>query len=131
MTRQDGVAELAMSIVPGGRGVKVGNVLLKGGVKTVTRALKFGGDEVVVHFGKHADQIMKVTGKSSYNLKNYVDDANGIIQNGKYSSKLNGYYQYMGNAAKGESLFGFVGLKKGSSAISTFHIKTATQLGFK
>ncbi|MBK9151239.1 MAG: hypothetical protein IPM26_09640 [Saprospiraceae bacterium] len=93
--------------------------------------LKFGGDEAVVHFGKHADQIMKVTGKSAYNLKNYVDDANWIIQNGTYSSKLNGYYHYMGNAAKGESLFGFVGMKNGGSTISTFHIKTATQLGLK
>jgi len=99
--------------------------------KTGANFLKFGGDEAVVHFGKHADQIMKVTGKSAYNLKNYVDDANWIIQNGTYSSKLNGYYHYMGNAAKGESLFGFVGMKNGGSTISTFHIKTATQLGLK
>ncbi len=99
--------------------------------KTGAKFLKFGGDEAVVHFGKHSDQIMKVTGKSAYNLKNYVDDANWIIQNGTYSSKLNGYYHYMSNAAKGESLFGFVGMKNGGSTISTFHIKTATQLGLK
>lgn len=96
-----------------------------------TNGLKFSGDKAVEHFEKHADQIMKVTGRSAYNLKNYVDDANWIIQNGTYSSKLNGYYYYMGNAAKGESLFSFVGLKNGGSAISTFHIKTATQLGLK
>ncbi|MCJ0743672.1 hypothetical protein [Pedobacter montanisoli] len=69
--------------------------------KEGTKFFKFGGDEAVTHFGKHADQIMKVTGKSAYNLKNYVDDANWIIQNGTYSSKLNGYYHYMGNAGKG------------------------------
>ena len=93
--------------------------------------LKFGGDEAVVHFGKHANQIMKVTGKSTYNLKNYVDDANWIIQNGTYSSKLNGYYSFMANGSKGQSLFGFVGMKNAGSTISTFHIKSAAQLGLK
>lgn len=93
--------------------------------------LKFGGDEAIKHFGKHADQIMKVSRVSSYNLANYVDDANWIIQNGSYSSKLNGYYYYMGNSSRGESLFGFVGMKNGGSIISTFHIKTAKQLGLK
>ena len=52
------------------------------GAKRVTKALKFAGDEATVHFGKHAGEIMKVTGKFEYNLKNYVDDANRIIQNG-------------------------------------------------
>ena len=99
--------------------------------ETSTNFLKFGGDEAVVHFGRHADQIMKVTGKSAYNLKNYVDDANWIIQNGTYSSNLNGYYYFMGNSSKGKSLFGFVGVKNGGSTISTFHIKTAAQLGLK
>jgi hypothetical protein len=41
-----------------------------------------------------------------------------------------GYY-YMGNSAKGESLFGFFGLKNGSSTISTFFIQSATNLGLK
>jgi len=102
-------------------------VAAKGG----TQFLKFGGDEAVEHFGKHADQIMKVTGQSAYNLKNYVNDANWIIQNGTYSSKLNGYYSFMANGSKGQSLFGFVGMKNGGSTISTFHIKSAAQLGLK
>jgi hypothetical protein len=108
--------------------------LLRTGLKAArwsTTILKFTGDEAVQHFSSHAGQIMKVTGKTLYNLKNYIDDANWIIQNGTYSSKLNGYYHYMGNSAKGESLFGFVGLKNAGSNISTFHIKTATQLGLK
>lgn len=93
--------------------------------------MKFGGDEAIGHFARHANQIMKVNKLKSYNLANYIDDANWIIQNGSYSSKLNGYYYYMGNSSKGESLFGFVGLKNGGSTISTFHIKTAKQLGLK
>jgi RHS repeat-associated protein len=93
---------------------------------------KFGGDEAIIHFGKHAEQIMKVTGRSSYNLKDYIGDANWIIKNGTYSSKLNGYFYYMGNSAKsGESLLGFVGMKYGGNTISTFHIKSATKLGLK
>ena len=122
-TGRAGIRHVSYSSYTANRGV----VAAKGGANF----LKFGGDEAVVHFGRHADQIMKVTGKSAYNLRNYVDDANWIIQNGTYSSKLNGYYHYMGNAAKGESLFGFVGMKNGGSTISTFHIKTATQLGLK
>lgn len=109
----------------------VANTLIAQTAKSGSNFLKFGGDEAAVHFGKHADQIMKVTRNAAYNLKNYVDDANWIVQNGTYSSKLNGYYHYMGNAAKGESLFGFVGVKGGGTTISTFHIKTATQLGLK
>ncbi len=95
------------------------------------KLLKFGGDEAIAHFSKHANQIMKVTGKNAYNLGNYVDDANWIIKNGTYNSSLNGYYYFIGNSSKGEALFGFVGLKNNGSVISTFHIKTAKQLGIK
>ena len=129
--------ESAMMLIPFGKVAgTVAKVAEKTVIKTVakkaTSFLKFGGDEAIEHFTRHADQIMKVTRKSAYNLKNYVDDANWIIQNGIYSSKLNGYYYYMGNAAKkGKSLFGFVGLKNGGSTISTFHIKSATELGLK
>jgi RHS repeat-associated protein len=111
--------------------LRFSKLALSGVTKSVSNVLKFGGDEAVIHFGKHASQIMKVTGKSAYNLKNYVDDANWIIQNGTYCPKLRGYYYYMGNSSKGESLFGFVGMKNGGTTISTFHIKTATQLGLK
>ncbi len=95
------------------------------------KLLKFGGDEAIKHFSKHANQIMKVTGRNSYNLGNYVDDANWIIKHGTYNSNLNGYYYFIGNSSKGEALFGFVSLKNKSSVISTFHIKTAKQLGIK
>ena len=95
------------------------------------KLLKFTGDEAIKHFYKHADQIMKVLKKSSYNLKDYINDANWIIKNGRYSEKFNGFYYYLGNAKKGESLFGFVGLKNNGQNIATFHIKTATELGLK
>ncbi len=110
--------------------------LVKRGADDVARVgakkfLMFSGDEAVTHFAKHADQIMKVSGKSTYNLKNYVEDANWIIKNGEYSKELNGYFYFMGNSSKGESLFGFVGLKNSGLNISTFHVKSASQLGLK
>ena len=63
----------------------------------------------------------------------YIEDANWIVKNGHYSKELNGYYCFIGNSLKnkGESLFGFVGLKNGGQNISTFHIKSASQMGFK
>ncbi|NOU19200.1 MAG: RHS repeat-associated core domain-containing protein, partial [Bacteroidales bacterium] len=108
-------------------GARLGKLLF-----ATSKVFKFGGDEAVIHFGRHASQIMQVTGKASYNLANYISDANWIIRNGTYSSQLNGYYYYMGNSARtGESLFGFVGMKEGGTLISTFHIKTVTQLGLR
>ena len=44
---------------------------------------------------------------------------------------LNGYYYFIGNSSKGKALFGFVGLKNGGNYISTFHIKSASELGLK
>lgn len=93
--------------------------------------LKFGADEAIEHFGKHSSDIMKVLKKTEYSLKNYVDDANWILKNGTYSPSNNGYFYFLGNSSKGESLFGFVGLKNAGTSISTFHIKTAKQLGLK
>jgi RHS repeat-associated protein len=99
---------------------------------SVKQFLKFTKDEAIGHFNQHAKEIMKATKKSSYNLKDYIDDANWIIDNGTYDSNLRGYYQYIGNSSRtGESLFGFVGLKNNGLSISTYHIKTASQLGIR
>ena len=47
------------------------------------------------HFHKHAKEIMDTLGKKSYNLKEYIDDANYIIKNGQYTPELNGYVKFM------------------------------------
>lgn len=91
--------------------------------------LKFTGDEAVEHFGRHADQIMKMTGKKSYNLAQYLDDANWIVENGHYVKELNAYVHFMGHSRKGKALIGVEGLKNGGKNISTFHIKTASKAG--
>lgn len=55
---------------------------------------------------------MKVLGKDSYSLEEYVSDANWIIKNGTYIAERNGYCYFIGNAGKGgNALFVFWGLK--------------------
>ncbi|MDR2877018.1 MAG: hypothetical protein LBV36_03120 [Chromatiales bacterium] len=89
----------------------------------------FKADEAVVHFDKHAGSIMNAMGNKSYNLAQYVDDANHIIQNGTWVPEMNGFVRLIGG--QGSAKFGFVGLQRGSSSITTFHIKTASELAKK
>ena len=59
------------------------------------KRIKFKGDEANNHFNKHAKEIMDTLRKNSYNLKEYIDDANYIIKNGQYTPELNGYVKFM------------------------------------
>ncbi|WP_316841948.1 hypothetical protein [Pedobacter gandavensis] len=81
---------------------------------------KFGGDEEVAHFSKHGKEIMNKIGESSYNLKNYMTDANFIIKNGTFVPEMNGYVRFFGGKS---SDFGFVGLNRATGNITTYHIK--------
>ncbi len=90
------------------------------------KLLKFGGDEAVIHFEKHGKSVMDALGKSSYDLKNYLDDANHIIKNGTFVPELNGYVKLIGG--QGSAKYGFVGLNRTTGNITTFHIKTAKEL---
>ncbi len=35
--------------------------------------------------------MMEALGKSEYGIKNYIDDANYVVKNGKYVPELNGF----------------------------------------
>lgn len=72
---------------------------------------------------------MDTFGKNSYNLNEYVRDANYIIKNGSFVPELNGYVRLIGG--KGSAKFGFVGLNRTTGSITTFHIKTAQELAKK
>lgn len=78
------------------------------------------------HFNKHAKEIMDTLRKNSYNLKEYIDDANYIIKNGQYTPELNGYVKFMGG--KGHAKYGFVGLDRKIGRITTFHVKGIKEL---
>jgi hypothetical protein len=75
------------------------------------------------HYAKHGSQIQKALGESSYSITNYLDDANFIIKNGTYAPELNGYVRFMGGQK-----YGFVGLDRATGDITTFHIKTVSEL---
>ena len=99
------------------------------GKGTTRNLFKFLRDEANIHFKKHASEIMQTLGKKSYNLKEYINDANWIVNNGYFLESKNGYYYYLNNSSKGKSLVGFVGLTRDGKYITTFHIKTAIELG--
>lgn len=72
---------------------------------------------------------MAALGRSSYNLKEYLADANHVVATGTFVPELNGYAKLLGGP--GSAKYAFVGMKDGGKAISTFHIKTAKELGAK
>ena len=115
--------------------VKGSASLLRQGLRAFRRAPKtiatparylFKGDQAIGHFEKHSSSIMKAMGKDSYNLAQYVDDATHIVNNGTHVTELNGYVKLIGG--KGSAKYGFVGLERGSSTLTTFHIKSAAEL---
>lgn len=65
----------------------------------------------------------------SYNLKQYIQDANYVIDNGQYVPELNGYIKLIGG--KGNAKYAFVGLDRATNKITTFHIKSVKELSKK
>ena len=103
-------------------GVLVHNTCSWGGLKT-TRKLFKNQSLLKEHYGKHGQEIANVLGKSNYSIDKYLDDANYIINNGTYVPELNGYVNFM----KGKK-YGFVGLNRTTGDITTFHIKSISEL---
>lgn len=69
---------------------------------------------------------MNAFGKTSYNLKSYVDDANFIIKNGTFVPELNGYVRLIGG--QGSAKFGFVGLNRATGKLLLFILKQLRRL---
>jgi hypothetical protein len=81
----------------------------------------FQSDEAVEHFNKHAEEIMGLMNKDIYTLKDYVDDANHVINHGIYVPELNAYVKLIGGTRKAK--YAFVGLDRATGNIKTLHIK--------
>ena len=75
------------------------------------------------HYVKHGAEMQKALGKSSYSSANYLTVANHVIQNGTYVPELNGYVKFISGQKHG-----FVGLDRATGDITTFHIKTVSEL---
>ena len=89
----------------------------------------FKADKAVGHFVKHKDKLMGAFGKNSYNLKDYMLDANHVINKGQYAKEMNGYIKIIGVAGdNSKASAAFVGLTKNGKYITTFHIKTIKEI---
>ena len=75
------------------------------------------------HYERHGSQIAGVLGDTNYSIEKYLDDTNYIINNGTYVPELNGYIRFMSGVK-----YGFVGLDRTTGDITTFHIKTVSEL---
>ena len=80
-------------------------------------------EELVEHFNKHAGQIKSALNVSEYTIDEYLDDANYIINNGKYIQERNAYISFIRN-----TYYGFVGLDRTTGDITTFHIKSIYEI---
>jgi filamentous hemagglutinin len=80
------------------------------------------GEKAIEHFAKHGSGLMRALGRDSYNLANYLDDANFVVQNGKWVPELNGYVRLIGGP--GSAKAAFVGVDRITGALTTFHVKT-------
>ncbi|MEK5340604.1 hypothetical protein NSQ19_12985 [Weizmannia sp. FSL W8-1119] len=93
------------------------------------KLFKFKRDRDIKHFEKHSKEIMDAMGKSQYNLKNYLNDANHVMKTGQYVPELNGYVKLIGG--KGSAKYAFVGIDRITGNITTFHIKSVKELAKK
>lgn len=109
-----------------GRAAQGGRALAAGRGAGVRSMMSFTGDELVEHFSRHGDELMQALGRTSYNVADYLADANHVIRTGTFVPQLNGYIRLIGGP--GSAKFAFVGVKNGGSNISTFHIKTARDI---
>ena len=75
------------------------------------------------HYAKHGQEIVDILDDPNYSIDKYLDDANYIINNGTYVPELNGYISFM----NGKN-YGFVGLDSATGYITTFHIKSVSEL---
>ena len=89
-------------------------------------SLKFEKDAAVQHFAKHGSSIRESLGKTSYNLKDYMNDANHVINTGAFVPELNAFVKLIGGT--GDAKVAFVGIKKSENIVTTFHIKYLKEL---
>ncbi|MBA4538855.1 hypothetical protein H1Z61_17585 [Bacillus aquiflavi] len=78
------------------------------------------------HYKKHGNELKNAFNKYNYSIENYLNDANHVIQKGTYVPELNGYVKLVGG--KGSAKYAFVGLDRTTEEITTFHLKSVSEL---
>ncbi|MEH0874974.1 hypothetical protein QM999_09745 [Pectobacterium cacticida] len=69
---------------------------------------------------------MDTLNRNSYNLKDYINDANHVVKNGQFVPEMNGYVKLIGGS--GTAKYGFVGLDRATGDITTFHVKSVNEI---
>lgn len=97
--------------------VRASQKALELGKKTFTSS-----EKLLDHYEKHNSEFGGI-----YNsLDDYLNGANYVIENGQYVSEMNGYIRFFG--ANGKANYAFVGLTADGSQITTFGIRSVSEL---
>ena len=75
------------------------------------------------------ERVSYMYAKSYYGIKDYIADANSVIQNGTWVPEMSGYTQIIGGP--GSAKAAFVGLNRATGDITTFHVKSVTEMAKK
>ncbi|MBC1579823.1 hypothetical protein HCJ21_09945 [Listeria seeligeri] len=122
-----GLTEMSLSLGFGIAAARNKTAIVKPKNSFIRVKLKFKSSETLnEHYGKHHKEIMDALDLKEYSINDYVNDANHVINTGKYVPVLNGYVKLVGG--KGKAKFAFVGLDRLTGEITTFHLKTVKQL---
>ena len=101
-------------------------------LRALTQRYKFfAGNEAFNHFVTHGDEVMHVLGRTSYNIKDYIEDANHVIKTGRWVPEMNGYVKIVGGSGKSAKA-AFVGVRRdNANVVTTFHIKSVKEISKK
>ena len=96
-----------------------------GGSNTESRSFK-STKKLDDHFEKHGSEMKKALRKKNYTKKDYLNDANHVIEKGKFVPEMNGYIKFVGG--NGSAKYVFVGLDRKTGNITTMHLKSVQEL---
>jgi hypothetical protein len=83
-------------------------------------------EKSIEHFVKHSNEVRQALGKDVYTFGEYMADANHVIKTGTFIPERNAFVKIIGG--EGSAKAAFVGVEKGTEAITTFHIKTVKEI---
>ena len=121
-----GLLQSSMKRLAGG-----GGIASKAGPKLLTNrgTGRFAGDQAVVHFERHGGEVMSALGRDAYGIKDYLADAQHVIDTGTWVPEMSGFTKIIGGP--GSAKTAFVGLNRTTGDITTFHIKSVKEMAKK
>jgi hypothetical protein len=99
--------------------------LARGTGGNVNRTFK-NQQELDNHFSTHGAGMQRALGRNTYSPMDYLRDTNYVIRNGTFVPELHGYVRLI--RGTGSAKYALVGLDRATGNITTFHIKTVSEL---